>query len=396
MELVSCNLLLSRIYLCQDAVLTPELSSAQNGDLPFFFPVYNEGFDRYREQYNQNNAYIQNVGQIKLAKKEEQYALKTLSNETYDRIRKNLTSCFGVKANFTATVTSENVFVRIRPILHFFPNKVVNIIYSCHLKLPKEKMKDTIAALKRSLERGDPLPMKISKAYYSDIRNLKELNERICRNVEVSLIQYNFRKSLSTTHCFLDFPKQAYLSAEQASVEKDFQKTAEELFSFKFREGNEHNQILYSEDESAIYLLQRKYALSSPICQGKHAYSFWKFYAQVEYALICDLIMDFTESYRNELEKAYRNKKIKNFPFIKLNAEDAHNEFELLVKSFLVSFYYVSGHRRKCLYTVLGGKEKFMEKFQRCEKNLDVIYHVYDNITNPFLFFFKKARALRS
>ena len=187
-RLTKSQFIFAQTFLCPTAVEAKNKQSTNFLNALTPIPVDRKAYKSKKCAFDQRNFFIPNVGQVKL------YAYSTGSSFTINvtdtpkdpKNCKMLSVCYGCRMNtpfFFRFKADPKTTCIITPIVHFYPNRTVGIIYSCYLTSSSDQlvacMRELFQAFTRPLEHG----VFSSSAKFSHIHHFQDLTDLIQANI---------------------------------------------------------------------------------------------------------------------------------------------------------------------------------------------------------------------
>lgn len=369
-RLTKSQFIFAQTFLCPTAVEAKNKQSTNFLNALTPIPVDRKAYKSKKCAYDQQNFFIPNVGQVKL------YAYSTGSSFTINvtdtpkdpKNCKMLSVCYGCRMNtpfyFRFKADPKTTCI-ITPIVHFYPNRTVGIIYSCYLTSSSDQlvacMRELFQAFTRPLEHG----VFSASAKFSHIHHFQDLTDLIQANITKVDASFDFSNTYVeryTTVQILDGEINRIMTQEEFKMlvcaifnEK---RVREDQFEFDVRQawlGGEwwdysyaaHHRFLSVENiDEELEEFDIKY-------QRKEG---WKQFARVEYAATDRLLLQYLLNKAREIKSTIlQEEKHLTASEFKLNLYDEN--YEQLCSQYLTAMSHLDAYTRRIVYQYYGSKE---------------------------------------
>ncbi|WP_027398393.1 hypothetical protein [Anaerovorax odorimutans] len=407
MIIKAAHIILSQMILCSSAVEAEHLKSCFFADLnPIDSDIDN--YKNIKELFNKKNYFLQDFGKFNVYAHEKfsPFVLNLFSNESQPSKRKLLSTCYGCSGNFYFYIKEKGVYIKILPIIHIFPNKLVNIIYSCFIESKNENnfnILEIIKELKKGFLRDKETYLKLhcSKANYDFIEDFKDMTNCICRKIEKVMPEYDFFDADNFKHVFVqllqtvntknsqvdDFNNNCFRNIAQILLNKP--EIPEKHYSIQ-----EYNQRYRYYDYNLIYpdfyLSAQNYAFTKDKRLIKQLrYYGWNLFSNIEFAMYDKLILQYITRKAIETQTIIRKEK-HHILLSKLRPTYYNPSIDNLCLNQKYAFEQLNDFSRKIVYMFYGNKEKRNEILEDAINELEKSNSLIDTRENLWIKLFKQ------
>lgn len=385
--MLNATIILSNIFACPSAIL----SHPSGIESSFKKLLWNDleasyDYNHMTETYADNNYFIKDFGTIRLFGNPNKHAFVsyTVPMALKQSDLYNITVCYGSKANFCFRMKNNQASVIIRPIIHFFPSKMVNILYSCYISASDMKsLLKTINQLKLSNDTMYDIPMHCEKKYYQGINCLKNLTLYIRKNIEGSLDNYDFdNAALKLRHCHVSFSGGEVDCTEFKEICSSLKKAGS-----KYSNTDKIEKHLAQEYESEQFLVTPGLSVYYNADQKS---SSWVFFRDIEYILIANLTLEFIDLVSKEVLNDLHKEKKSLISINSFKINYYNEDFEELANDYINSMNNNNSYVRLMTYLYYGGKERFEKKFAEYKETYQKLLSQMENRESIWVKFIKK------
>ena len=209
-SLKKAQVILAQSFFCPQAI---ECDTSKASKLLRSFQTFHLGtkVNTTVAQYNDSNYFIPHFGQIRMygTITNSPFTMTQVSMASEHKKKELLSVCYGAQANYyihATMIAHSAVKCLILPMIHFFPNRMVTILYSCYVESENDDIVGFIADLKKAFNshRGDLLLQSSTKApgaFFS----FDDLTCNIQQQITHAIKEYDFESSNSSKYSLVHF-----------------------------------------------------------------------------------------------------------------------------------------------------------------------------------------------
>lgn len=371
--LQKAQVILAQSFLCPQAI---ECDTSKASKLLRSFQAFSFGakVNTTVAQYNDSNYFIPHFGQIRMygTITNSPFTMSVISMASEAKKKELLSICYGARANYYIHATMFNhsaVKCLILPMIHFFPNRMVTILYSCYVESENEDIVGFTADLKKAFDssRKDLLLQSTKKtpgAFFS----FDDLTRTIQQQITRAIKEYDFENSHSSKYSLVHF-----LSGELGGKEFDrnvFCRLActltqsrilNEEYIGEYRRTNwyGHTNFYYNyiSKQEILYITDGAFGCDSKTMEKSLRINGWQMFARLEFAQFDKMLLYYLTAKANELIK-YVQSDIRGESTSVLKLKIYDKKYEKICRDYLNSLEHTAdSYARKVVYACYGSKE---------------------------------------
>lgn len=373
-RLQKAQVILAQSFFCPQAI---ECDTSKASKLLRSFQTFPIGtkINTTVAQYNDSNYFIPHFGQIRMygTITNSPFTMTLISMASEPKKKELLSVCYGAQANYyihATMIAHSAVKCLILPMIHFFPNRMVTILYSCYVESENEDIVGFVADLKKAFNghRKDLL-LQSSKKMPGAFFSFDDLTCTIQHKITHAIKEYDFENSHSSKYSFVHF-----LSGELGGKEFDrkvFCRLACTLtqssmlndeYVDEYRRTNWYGYTSfyynYVTSREILYITDGAFDCSSKTLEKSLRTNGWQMFARLEFAQFDRMLLYYLTAKTDELIK-YVQDDIRGESTSVLKLKIYDKKYEKLCRDYLNSLENTAdSYARKVVYSCYGSKEK--------------------------------------
>lgn len=345
-------------------------------------------------QYNDSNYFIPHFGQIHMygTMTNSPFTMTMFSMASEIREKELLTVCYGARANYYIHATllaHSGVKCLILPMVHFFPNRMVTILYSCYVESENEDIVGFVADLKKAFNshRGDLL-LQSSKKAPGAFFSFDDLTCNIQHQITHAVKEYDFENSDSSKYSLVhflrgelggrEFDREAFCQLACTLIQS---RTLNEDHIDEYRRTNWYGYTgfyyHYVTEREIIYITDGAFGYSNKTMEKTLRINGWQLFARFEFAQFDKMLLYYLTAKADELIKHVQDDiRGESTSVLKLKIYD--KKYEKICRNYLNSLEHTTdSYARKVVYASYGSKEKRQRLWDELREKVQQLQGLY-------------------
>lgn len=391
--LQKAQVILAQSFFCPQAV---ECDAAKASKLLRSFQTFpvSAKIDTALAKYNDANYFIPHFGQIRMygSMINSPFTMTLISMASEHRKKEHLSVCYGAQANYyihASMIAHSAVKCLILPMIHFFPNRMVTILYSCYVESESEDIVGFVADLKNAFNgRRKDLLLQSSKKTPRAFFSFADLTGTIQRQITHAIREYDFENAHSSRYSLVhflrgelgggEFDREAFCRLAYTLTKS---RMLNEAYIDEFRETDwyGHTCFCYSYTTSREILCITDDVFGNP---GKTLEKFlrtngWQLFARLEFAQFDKMLLYYLSAKADELIKSVQDDiRGESTSVLKLKIYD--KKYEKLCRNYLSSLEHTTdSYARKVVYACYGSKETRLRLWDELREKVRQLQEMY-------------------